>query len=180
MQMVSFAMWSHFKSWEFRQAKVAAGSFDVAVNLRNPEAGQPLPGGQSTGLITQLEFSHARTVCALHNSGAHVSTWVRGLALATPLAHRNGTQITPNNTADPHSVSGASAAEGGPQPQLRRVPSNSHLVQEGGDVVDAVVDEQPGVLVCVVLGDLGPRESLGFLARHGDHLLISTARLKSV
>jgi len=105
-------MWSHFKSLEFRQAKVAAGSFDVAVNLRNPEAGQPLPGGQSTGLITQLEFSHARTVCALHNSGAHVSTWVRGLALATPLAHRNGTQITPNNTADPHSVSGASAAEG--------------------------------------------------------------------
>lgn len=61
--------------------------------------------------------------------------------------------------------------------QLRRVPCDSHLVEEGGDVVDVVVYEQPGVLVRVVLGDLGPRESLCFLARHGDHLLISTARL---
>lgn len=34
--MDSFAMWSSFDSW----AKVAAGSFDVAANLRNPDAGQ--------------------------------------------------------------------------------------------------------------------------------------------
>lgn len=52
---------------------------------------------------------------------------------------------------------------------MMNMHGQTHLVQEFGDIVNAVVDHHPDVVVGLVLGNLGQCEVLDFLSHFISH-----------